>query len=105
MKNKKFLLSFLLIVSTFLFINNVEALSMARVTNEKGTYARTGPSTNYSSKLTLKYNDVVTLTSTTKYTGTGCSSGWYRIILNGSYNYVCSSHVSTSTYTIRVNNS
>lgn len=106
MKNNiKILLLVVIILSTFFFINNVNALSMGRVTNEAGTDTRSGPSTNYSKKISLKYNDVVTLTSTTKYKGTGCSSGWYRINLNGSYNYVCSSHVSTSTYTIRVNNS
>lgn len=105
MKNNIKILLPIIILSTFFFINNVNALSMGRVTNETGVNARTGPSTNYSSKASLKYNDVVTLTSTTKYNGTGCSSGWYRIILNGSYNYVCSSYISTSTYTVKVNNS
>lgn len=105
MKKTKYLRFLLLVLGTILFINNVDALSMGRVTNESGTYARTGPSTNYSKKVTLKYNDMVTLTSTTKYTGTGCPSGWYRINLNGSYNYVCSSNVSTSAYTVKVNNS
>lgn len=104
-KNVKKLFPLLIIFSTFLLINNVDALSMGRVTNEAGANTRTGPSTNYSKKIALKYNDVVTLTSTTKYNGAGCSSGWYRIKINDSYNYVCSSYISTSTYTVKVNNS
>ncbi|MGN0993031.1 MAG: hypothetical protein ACI4PE_03840, partial [Bacilli bacterium] len=90
MKKRKFLISLILILSTCFFISNANALSMGRVTNETGINTRTGPSTNYSKKLTLKYNDVVTLTSTTKYNGAGCSNGWYRIKINDSYNYVCS---------------
>lgn len=106
MKNNiKILLPVVIILSSFFFINNVNALSMGRVTNESGTNTRSGPSTNYSKKTSLKYNDVVTLTSTTKYKGTGCSNGWYRININDSYNYVCSSYISTSTYTVKVNNS
>lgn len=106
MKNNiKILLPIIIILSSFFFINNVNALSMGRVTNESGTNTRSGPSTNYSKKTSLKYNDVVTLTSTTKYKGTGCSNGWYRININDSYNYVCSSYISTSTYTVKVNNS
>lgn len=106
MKNNiKILLPIIIILSSFFFINNVNALSMGRVTNEAGTDTRSGPSTNYSKKTSLKYNDVVTLTSTTKYKGTGCSNGWYRININDSYNYVCSSYISTSTYTVKVNNS
>ena len=106
MKNNiKILLPVVIILSSFFFINNVNALSMGRVTNESGTNTRSGPSTNYSKKTSLKYNDVVTLTSTTKSKGTGCSNGWYRININDSYNYVCSSYISTSTYTVKVNNS
>lgn len=106
MKNNiKILLPVVIILSSFFFINNVNALSMGRVTNEAGTDTRSGPSTNYSKKISLKYNDVVMLTSTTKYKGTGCSDGWYRININDSYNYVCSSYISTSTYTVKVNNS
>ena len=50
-------------------IDNVHALSMGRVTNEGGVSVRDGAGTNNAKIASLKYNDVVPLTSTIKYTG------------------------------------
>ena len=97
----KTLIIFSIIFSIFM-IDNVHALSMGRVTNEGGVSVRDGAGTNNTKIASLKYNDVVPLTSTIKYTGSGCSSGWYKISYNGTASYVCSSYVSTSTYTVKV---
>lgn len=99
------LIAIFMLFSSLLIIDNVNALSMGRVTNETGVNIRSGPGTSYSLKAGLKYNDVVPLISTGKYTGSGCSAGWYKINHNGNIRYVCSSYVSTSTYTAKVNNS
>lgn len=78
--------------------NNVlNSNTNATVNNKTGVNARTGPGSNYKNGTVLSFNSNVTLVDTTKYTGTGCSSGWYKIKLNGYYRYVCSSYVSTSS--------
>lgn len=99
------LIAMIFVFCSLFIIDNIEALSMGRVTNEAGVTVRSGPSTGYTKYAQLSYNDVVPLISTSKYTGTGCSDGWYKINHNGSTRYVCSSYISTSTYTAKVNNS
>ena len=64
----KTLIIFSIIFSIFM-IDNVHALSMGRVTNEGGVSVRDGAGTNNAKIASLKYNDVVPLTSTIKYTG------------------------------------
>ena len=68
----------------------------------KGGAIRTGPGTEYLKIITFNYGDNVTLEDTTKYEGTGCPAGWYKIKLNGYYRYICSSSVSTSPYSTTV---
>ena len=99
------LIAMIFVFCSLFIIDNIEALSMGRVTNEAGVTVRSGPSTGYTKYAQLSYNDVVPLISTSKYTGSGCSSGWYKISYNGTASYVCSSYISTSTYTAKVNNS
>lgn len=73
--------------------------------HKTGTSIRSGNSTKYRVVTKLKYNTKVNLVSTTKYKGTGCSAGWYKIKLDGYYRYVCSSYVSTSSLSTNVTGS
>ena len=99
---KRLLITLLLMITSFLFIGNVNALSYGRVTSAS-TILRTGPGTNYSKGSTLKYNDVVHMISNiaVKSTG-GCSAGWYKINDNGATRYICKSDVYISNITVRV---
>lgn len=93
-----------IMILSFFYINDVEAISFGRVTNEIGVNVRSGPGSEYTKTGNLKYNDVVPLFSTTKEQATtGCSSGWYRISHNGLIRYVCSNYLSVSTYTTKIN--
>lgn len=84
-----------IIMSSFLFINNVKAVTYtATVTDKEGINVRTGASTNYKIAGSLNYNAKITLVSNTKKTGTGCSSGWYQVNYGGSTSrYICSNYV------------
>ena len=100
---KRILITLLLMMTSFLFIGNANALSYGRVTNAS-TILRTGPGTNYSKGAILKYNDVVHLVSTVAVKSTGgCSAGWYKISDNGITRYICKSDVYSSNITARVN--
>lgn len=68
----------------------------------KGGVIRSGPGTDYSKVTTVGYGYNITLESTTKYEGAGCAKGWYKIRLNAQTRYVCSSNVSTSSYSTTV---
>lgn len=102
--NKKaFLLTIALFISFFIG-TNVDALSMARVTNTTGTYIWSGPGYNHTKKAFLYYNDIAPITSTIKVpTTNGCSAGWYEVDYNGTTGYICSLYVSTSGITARIN--
>ena len=100
---KRFLISILLIMVSFLFIGNASALSYGRVTVGTSTL-RTGPGTNYKKSNTFTYNDVVQLTSTVAVKSSGgCSTGWYKVNVNGTVNYICKSDIYLSNMTVRVN--
>ena len=75
------------------------------VNNISGVNVRSGPATTYKKTTNLKFNANVTLVDTTKYKGSGCSAGWYKIKLNDSYRYVCSSYISTSSLATTISNS
>ena len=77
--------------------NVLNTKSNGTVNNTYGVNVRTGPGAGYKKITNLKFNSNVSLVDTTKYDGTGCSSGWYKVKLNGNYRYVCSSYVSTSS--------
>ena len=65
-----------------------------------GTAVRNGAGTNKSKHTTLSKNTIVTLNGTSKYKGNGCSGGWYKIIINRSWNkYICSNYVTNKNNT------
>lgn len=77
------------------------------VTNKIGVNIRKNPTTKSKKLTSVKYGSYLSLVSTKKYSGSGCSSGYYKVKLNKRYAYVCSSYVSTSpitTYTNRQTN-
>lgn len=62
-----------------------------------GVNVRSGPGTNNSKITFLPYMYAAILANTTtKYTGTGCDAGWYKIKIDKQTGYVCSSFVSGS---------
>ncbi|MDO4369244.1 MAG: hypothetical protein Q4C29_01760 [bacterium] len=73
------------ICSPYVKISNNSATTTTSVNMRKGA------GTEYSILRTIKKGDSVTLVSTKKYTGTGCSQGFYKIqhglSLKGYYNY------------------
>lgn len=84
-----------IMMSSFLFINNVSAVTYtATVTEKDGINVRSGAGTDNSISGSLNYGAKVTLVSNSKKTGTGCSSGWYQVNYGGSTSrYICSEYV------------
>lgn len=86
-----------ILITNFVYID-VNALTTtitATVNDSDGVYLRKGPGTNYGKEKLLSYGTSVTLVSTDKHKGTGCSDGFYQVNYNGSTNYyVCSTYVS-----------
>lgn len=67
-----------------------------------GVNVRKKASTNSRFIKKLSYGEVVTLRSTKKYKGAGCSSGWYKIALNGTSAYVCSAYLTFNHNTTNI---
>lgn len=88
-----------IIMSSFLFINNINAATYtATVTEKEGINVRNGAGTNYSISGSLNYNAKITLVSNTKKSGTGCSAGWYQVNYGGSTSkYICSEFVKVTS--------
>ena len=73
--------------------------------NNIGDVSLRAKATSSSTKVTgLKYGTNVSLYNTTKYKGSGCKSGWYKVKYNGYTRYICSKYVSTSNITSTVQN-
>ena len=88
-----------IMMSSFLFINNVSAVTYtATVTDKDGINVRSGAGTNYSISGSLNYNAKITLVSNTKKSGKGCSGGWYQVNYGGSSSrYICSEFVKVTS--------
>ena len=94
----------ILLICSFIYIGNVNALYIGRNTYDQKITLKTGPGNNYSNSGSLSYNDTFIMNNTNKIKSTsGCSSGWYRINYWGYSRYVCSSYVTTSTITAQTN--
>ena len=117
MKNqfKPFIYIFLLL-NFFVFPKLVFATITGKVIDPDGINIRENYSTSSSIIGKISYNGSITLVDKTIFTGTGCSNGWYKILYNNRYGYVCSDYVSineesnntnvsynTSTYSVRTN--
>lgn len=88
-----------IMMSSFLFINNVSAVTYtATVTDKDGINVRSGAGTNYSISGSLNYNAKITLVSKTKKSGTDCPGGWYQVNYGGSTSrYICSEFVKVTS--------
>ncbi len=88
-----------IMMSSFLFINNVSAVTYtATVTDKDGINVRSGAGTDYSIEGSLNYNAKITLVSNAKKSGNGCSGGWYQVNYGGSKSrYICSEFVKVTS--------
>ena len=77
------------VCSTYVKINSDKKTGY--VSDSDGVNLRKSYSTSSSSLAYLSYKNTFDLSSTTKYTGTGCSDGWYKVSIGrsvyGIYNY------------------
>lgn len=116
MKYKKLTILCSILISFLCFPNFVLATITGKVSDKDGINIRENYSVNSKIIGKISYNGSITLDSKTLFTGTGCSNGWYKIIYNNSYGYVCSDYVvinedsdttnisyNTSSYTVRTN--
>jgi len=73
---------------------NISTSHIIVKTNTAGLNVRTGPGSNYEVYESVFKGKLLTLESTTKFDGTGCENGWYRIIYHDdNEKYVCSDYV------------
>ena len=89
---KKITILLILILSFFLIPLNIYAGFDAMISAE-AVRVRTGAGTEYKAIYSLSPNTPITVVDKTKYTGTGCSKGWYKVIYDNKEGYVCSSYV------------
>lgn len=89
-KNITILLIFVL--SFFLVPLNIYASYDAMI-SATAVRVREGAGTGYKALYSLSPNTPITVVDKTKYTGTGCSKGWYKVIYDKKEGYVCSSYI------------
>ncbi len=77
------------VCSTYLSSSKITA----KVNTTDTVNIRNGAGTNYNIYTALRNNKTITLMSTTKYKGSGCDNGWYKISYNGAPRYICSDFV------------
>ena len=94
-KFKIFTSIFIFSLCFFIFAQNIYAQT-AIVNDPEGVNVRSGPGTNNSVVTAIAYGKTITLLSTDKKSGTGCSAGWYNISYGSYKGYVCSSYVTLS---------
>lgn len=58
---------------------------------------RSGAGTGYAKVATIAKNKAVSLVGTSKYKGSGCAAGWYKVAYGGYARYICSSYVKVKT--------
>lgn len=91
---KKSIIAIFFLLSLFLFTPKVLADKIGIVNDSVGINFRSEPNTGDNVISKIKYNTQVTIISDEKYSGAGCSDGWYRISLNNKEGYVCSTYIS-----------
>ncbi len=71
--------------------------NMIHLVNELGgVNIRSAANANSTKVADLSYTDKVMLTTYTKYTGNGCSGGWYKVNVNNKESYVCSDYITVT---------
>ncbi len=94
-KHKKLLALFVLCFSFFIFFNSINAAT-AVINDPEGVNLRKEPGTNKAIIVAIPYGKTVNLLSTDKFSGDGCSSGWYKVQYSSYTGYLCSSMVTVS---------
>lgn len=74
----------------------VATYQVGSVTEQGGVNIRKSASSSSARIATLNYMQEVIMDSTTKYNGSGCADGWYKISYNWGTAYVCSTYVTMS---------
>ena len=116
MKKEHILVVLSILIVFFIFPNFVSATITGKVNDRDGINIRDNYSVNSNIIGKISYNGSITLVDKTIFTGNGCSNGWYKILYNTGYGYVCSDYVTineesdttnvsynTSTYSVRTN--
>lgn len=79
------------------YVKVSQTVSAPKVTQHSRTTAavnvRTSPTTSSKKVVTLGKDIYVGLVSDKKYSGTGCSAGWYQMVYANQIKYICSSYV------------
>ena len=89
---KNITITLLFVLSFFLVPLNIYAAFDAMI-SASAVRVRKGAGTEYKALYSLSPNTPITVVDKTKYTGTGCSKGWYKVIYDNKEGYVCSSYV------------
>lgn len=97
MKKLRICLSLFIFSLSFFIFSNIVFAQTAVINDPEGVNLRSGAGTNNSILTAIAYGKVVTLVSTDKVSGTGCSAGWYKVTYNSYTGYLCSSMVTLST--------
>ena len=82
-------------LSIMTFLPTVYASVQGTITGNEVRF-RSAPTTNSTTYDFLYNGNIVTVTSTSKISGAGCSDGWYSVDYGGRSGYVCSSYVAIS---------
>lgn len=81
-----------LFLSIVMFIPLSNAAVQGTITGNE-VRLRSAPTTNSTTYKYLYSGNIITINSTDKISGEGCSEGWYSVNYNGQSGYVCSSYV------------
>ena len=88
---KKKLITLILLIM-FLYIPSVSA-KLDAIINNSSVRIRTGAGTSYSIIATVNKGTSIEVVDKTLYSGSGCSSKWYKVIYKEKEGYVCSQYV------------
>ena len=92
MNKRKYLLLFIFSLFFFCVPQNLLAAVSAEI-NDNSVRIRSAATTSSDILATVNSGFSLSLVDTTKYTGSGCSDGWYKITYNNQDAYVCSTYV------------
>lgn len=73
------------------------------VNDTEGVNVRTSANSSSSKVSYMNYLEPVMLANNTKYSGSGCSAGWYKIRINNRYAYVCSTYIASDNNITLIN--
>ncbi len=86
----------ILFLSVMVFVPAAKAAVQGTITGNEVRF-RSAPTINSTIYKYLYMGNVVSINSTDKIAGDGCSDGWYSINYNGTSGYVCSSYVALAS--------